>query len=277
MAGGLVITIVFWNVAKRSHVLSHLACLAQSSSVDVFLLAECIQEISPTINELNGLNQGSYHDETTAPAKVRAITRLSRGAFDHHYTNRHMAIWTLQSSKLEQPEILVAGIHLPSKTAGPNDADQIVAASDLVKELVEIEDRHAHRNTILVGDFNMNPYDDGMTSVAGVHGLMTKELARRQDRRYNNKRYRRFYNPMWGMFGDQTPGPPGSYYWRSSVLHNTHWQMFDQLLFRPSVIDWFDGLQIMEHDGSHTLLGRNSAPDDQYLSDHLPVLFRLDI
>jgi hypothetical protein len=272
-----MITIVFWNVAKKDHVLPHIACLAQSCSVDVFLLAECVPDISQTIDQLNALSQGSYHDANNAPAKVRAITRLNRREFAHHYTSRHMAVWTLHPGKSDRPEILVTGVHLPSKAGGADDTDQAFAALYMMEELYEVENRYLHRNTILVGDFNMNPYDAGMTSVVGVHGMMTKELAKSPDRRHNDRGYRRFYNPMWGRFGDQTPGPPGSYYWRSAVLHNTHWQIFDQLLLRPSCIDWFDGLQIVDHDGVHTLVGRNNAPDDQYLSDHLPVLFRLDV
>jgi hypothetical protein len=74
------------------------------------------------------------------------------------------------------PEVLLAVTHLP--------------------ELAEFEDKQGHHNTVFVGDFNMNPYDQGMTLVNGVHGLMTARLARMGDRLYRQRRYRRFYNPM---------------------------------------------------------------------------------
>ncbi|HEY7328913.1 MAG TPA: hypothetical protein VH592_14815, partial [Gemmataceae bacterium] len=123
----------------------------------------------------------------------------------------------------------------------------------------------------------MNPYDPGMTLVTGIHALMTAQLARMRDRLYRKRRYRRFYNPMWGLFGDRTQGPAGTHYWRSNQPHNTHWAMFDQVLIRPALIDRLSTLEILDHDGKHSLLAADGAPDKGHLSDHLPIHFELDI
>jgi len=116
-----------------------------------------------------------------------------------------------------------------------------------------------------------------MTSVTGMHGLMTRKLAEMPDRTHLGLPRRRFYNPMWGLFGDRTPGPAGTHYWRSSVLHNPHWGMMDQVLVRAAMIDRLNELAILESDGTHTLLASDAAPDRKHLSDHLPVMFRLDV
>ncbi len=212
-------------------------------------------------------------------AKVRALTRLGQKEFIHRFSslNREMAVWSIATSKLRSTEVLLAGVHLPSKSGGAKDTDQASIAREVVEELNDVEDRHNHRSTVVVGDFNMHPYDAGMTSVTSFHGLMTKDLAGLPDRLHRRQPRRRFYNPMWGLFGDRTPGPSGSYYWRASVLHNPYWGMLDQVLLRPMLINSLGALHILDHDGNHTLVGPDGAPDKKHISDHLPILFRLDI
>jgi endonuclease/exonuclease/phosphatase family metal-dependent hydrolase len=172
---------------------------------------------------------------------------------------------------------LLAVTHLPSKAGGHTDEGQASYANTVAAELAGYEDRRGHRNTVFVGDFNMNPYDLGMTLVDCMHGLMTSELAQGKDRDYRNRAYRRFYNPMWGLFGDRTPGPAGTHFWKSSIPHNTHWGMLDQVLLRPALIPTLAKLEILDGDGNHPLVADDGYPDKSYLSDHLPLLFELDI
>jgi len=190
-----------------------------------------------------------------------------------------MAIWSVQSSKLSPPEALLATTHLPAKAGGHTDAGQANDAGLLASELAVFEDRppNPNRNTILVGDFNMNPYDPGMTLATGIHALMTAGLARKPDRKYRKRSYRRFYNPMWGLFGDRTSGPAGTLYWSGSQPHNTFWAMFDQVLVRPALIGMLSRLEILDSDGEHSLLARGGFPDKGHLSDHLPIFFQLNI
>ncbi len=119
-----------------------------------------------------------------------------------------MAVWStvMPNTTLE---ILIAGVHLASKFGGTTETDQALVAGEIIAELNEVEDRHKHRNTVMIGDFNMQPYDPGMTNPIGMHGLMTQKLAERPDRVHRRKLRRSFYNPMWGLFGDRTDGPAG--------------------------------------------------------------------
>jgi len=106
---------------------------------------------------------------------------------------------------------------------------------------------------------------------------MTKRLAAREDRNRKGKLYRRFYNPMWGLFGDRPPGPAGTFFWRSSATSNPHWHIFDQVLLRPSLMDRLRNLQVLEGDGYSSLFASDGAPSKDHLSDHLPLLFQLEI
>jgi hypothetical protein len=51
----------------------------------------------------------------------------------------------------------------------------------------------------------------------------------------------------------------------------------DQVLLRPALIDRLATLEILDHDGKHSLLAPDGTPDKRYLSDHLPIHFELDV
>ncbi len=274
-----MVSILFWNLDENSQVLPHVICLGRNRSVDVFLLAESPHDLSPSLDGLNRLRRGLYIEPGLARPKVRVLTRLHSPQFQHLFTSvaGDTAIWSIKSSKLSPSEALLAATHLPAKVGGHTEAGQANDAGLLASQLAEFEDRLGNRNTILVGDFNMNPYDPGMTLATGIHALMTAGLARKPDRKYRNRFYRRFYNPMWGLFGDRTSGPAGTHFWKASQPHNTFWAMFDQVLVRPALISMLSRLEILDSDGEHSLLTRGGFPGKGHLSDHLPIFFELNI
>jgi len=97
----------------------------------------------------------------------------------------------------------------------------------------------------------MNPFEDGIVGTIGLHAVMSQSIAMGNSRTVQGVDYPFFYNPMWGHFGDRNAGPDGTYY-RSSAEHvNYFWNIFDQVLIRPELIDVFakDELQILDHDG----------------------------
>jgi len=55
--------------------------------------------------------------------------------------------------------------------------------------------------------------------------------------------------------------------------------MFDQVLVRPQLLGRFrnETVRIVERVGKAQLLDRRGIPDASRFSDHLPVLFRLDL
>ena len=57
-----------------------------------------------------------------------------------------------------------------------------------------------------------------------------------------------------------------------------YWNMFDQVLIRPSLIDCFrnDSLKILDSDGMQSLT-RTGRPEQGAASDHLPILFGLEL
>ena len=137
-----------------------------------------------------------------------------------------------------------------------------------------------HLRTVLVGDLNMNPYEDGIVSAKGLHAVMTRERAQQGRRtvRYNlSNAY--FYNPMWRHFGEQPSGHAGTYFFRSPRERADFWNVYDQVLLRPELLPYFrdEDLKILHCAGTKSLLDPNGVIDRTVASDHLPILFRLSI
>jgi hypothetical protein len=82
---------------------------------------------------------------------------------------------------------------------------------------------------------------------------------------------------MWGCFGDRTPGPAGTFFYPASSPRGYYWNVFDQVLLRPALMDALNELRILDEDGQDSLLTNRGHPRASDLSDHLPVLFRLDV
>lgn len=81
---------------------------------------------------------------------------------------------------------------------------------------------------------------------------------------------------MWGLFGDRTPGPAGTYYYDNSTPVTYFWNVFDQVLLRPDLMHRLDALDVLSNDGDGSLLTPHGRPDRARGSDHLPLFFRLD-
>ncbi|MBL8205931.1 MAG: hypothetical protein JNM09_16975 [Blastocatellia bacterium] len=84
---------------------------------------------------------------------------------------------------------------------------------------------------------------------------------------------------MWGFFGDGSEGPAGTYYYRHSGHVSYFWNIFDQVLIRPDLLPSFrnSDLAVLTDDGDESLLTSHGLPDVAGASDHLPLLFKLDI
>lgn len=273
-----MVSFLFWNVAGKQETIPFLGRLALTYGIDVFFLAECPDDANAVTHVLNRQGRGIYRIGDTVTTKVKGFSRLPASDFFPHFNNRKgdMTIWNLAADDPGRVQVQIAAVHLLSKAGGATPADGQAVAAEISREIAEYEDNEGCQNALLVGDLNMNPWEPGMVLVSCLHASMTKRLADLPDREWRKEKYRRFYNPMWGLFGDLSPGPAGTHFWESSVASNHHWHMFDQVLLRPSLMNRLRNIQILDRDGYASLVGPNGAATKDYLSDHLPILFQID-
>jgi endonuclease/exonuclease/phosphatase family metal-dependent hydrolase len=300
-----MLTFVFWNLGgptaeppgladgkriRRVH--QAVANLARHQQVDVMILAEFPGTTEDLLMELNA---GNSHANITGfrnpnpRSQCERIVILTRFPVKYlppiqegiHHTARRLCL-------PKRRELLLVALHLPSKLfrSEHSQALDMPWISSLIRGL---ERAYGHENTVLVGDFNMNPFEPGMIGAKGLNATMTRDIAHREERTVDAERCPFFYNPMWGHFGDASheehpPGsnehePPGTCYFPAKEAHWYYWNMFDQVLLRPGLLPCFRNrdLRIVVSDGTQSLLTERGLPNRALFSDHLPILFRLDI
>jgi hypothetical protein len=144
-----------------------------------------------------------------------------------------------------------------------------------VQNIQAAEKDVGHGRTLIIGDFNMNSYDPGMLGCGAFHAVPSRRVAARGSRKVSGSDYRLFYNPMWSFFGDLHASPPGTYYYDKGQPIAPFWNVFDQVLVSPELLDSFDAtsLQVLSMAGSQGLVNGAGLP---CVSDHLPIVFRLD-
>jgi len=269
------VTFLFWNVYGRS-LETRIARIAAAHSVDVLMLAECPTPPAALLAALNASGAGVYHFPPSLSGKIRIFTRFPEPEVIDQFNARSGRL-TIRRLRLGSvPEILLGVVHLASKR-NFSDSEQGLLATRAASDVRQVEDDTGNYRTLLVGDFNMNPFDEGIVGAQHFHAVMTKQRAREGHRTVQMEQYGYFYNPMWGNFGDRTDGPAGTYYLSSSRPVHYFWNMYDQVLLRPALMDYLTELKVLTDDGIESLVTRSGLPQKSSGSDHLPLLFRLDL
>ncbi len=265
-------TFLFWNI-NRKPLSARIARLAAGNAVDVVILAECELEPSDVVTSLNSLGYG-WESLPSYDNRIRVFSRLNDATWHLAQTDAHWSIYRIQSSHF--PDCLLAAAHLLSKLHSDKQ-DRELGVRSLMADIRTFERDMQPTRTILVGDLNMNPFEAGITGADGIHGVMSQSIAFAEKRIVQRREYEYFYNPMWGLFGDRTPGPSGTYFSGSTGAISYFWHMLDQILVRPSLMGKLIEVRILDSDGSQSLLTKIGRPDSKEGSDHLPLLFRIDL
>lgn len=262
---------LFWNL-NRKPLAALIADLAEEHGIDLIILAEC--EIDPA-TMLRTLNRTStrFHSITSGCQYITIYSGFPGQFVQTAYESKRVSI-----RKLELPArdpVLLVAVHLPSKLhrSGESQAREF---QDLAGQIEMEEQKAGHRRTILVGDFNVNPFEASMAG--GLHSVMSRQVASRGTRKVDGREYPFFYNPMWCHFGDAVSNIAGSYFYDAGEHVNHYWNMFDQVLLRPELAARFDSarLSILKAIGSLSLVRPNGRPNRKVGSDHLPLLFEVE-
>lgn len=272
---------LFWNLCGR-RLEPVLPRLATRHGIDVLMLAECVIPTAAMLNAFNTAGAGTFH-------RVPALA--SRG-FD---------LYARFDPRCFGPVLKEADHYIIRSLTPPNGLPIVLAMAHLASPLRK--DRQARHSrcigfaqairdaekaagndrTVVVGDLNVNPFDDAMLDVRALNALADRRTVQRKNpRRFGSEHveeFRLFYNPMWNHFGDALQ-PAGTYYYdKSNPEVDPLWNIFDQVLLRPSLLDRFrnKNLKILTTDGIVSFVWDDGRPNADVYSDHLPIWFQLDL
>ena len=266
---------LYWNLNKQPiHQL--IANIAHEHDIDTLILSECT---IPIVNLQKSLNKHPPNIYTPTRSYVPDPLILTRFPSETFKTiSNPSGVCVTKFIPPIGPDITIIAVHLPSKRF-QKENEQIFQCTRLAKTIEETEKEIGHRRTLIVGDFNMNPFEHGVVGADGLHAVMSKNIANKTSRIVNREERFFFYNPMWRHFGDYSDKPQGTYYYNSAKQINYYWNMFDQVMIRPELIGYFndDDLRILSLAGRTNLLGKSGIPNKKTCSDHLPIVFSLQL
>jgi hypothetical protein len=271
-----MLTFLFWNLCQNP-LQEMVANLAFHHEVDVLMLAECRIRQEDLLEQLNKREaRFEAPDPDSQCHRIVILTRFPRQSLVLRFESDKFTVRELRLG--DERNLLLAVVHFPSRLY-QSERSLNLQVIEFGARLRDIENTLGHRRTILVGDLNLNPFEEGVACATGLHGVMTRELALRKTRTVQMQEYPFFYNPMWGQFGDRDNRPPGTYYYSHAEQLTYFWNIFDQVLIRPELLPHFrnEDLQILATDGTTSFLSAKGLPNQSAASDHLPILFRLDL
>lgn len=177
-------------------------------------------------------------------------------------------------------DFLLVPIHFPSRIYASVTKQKDISVH--FKKYIEAIETKLGLQSLVVGDFNMNPFEPGMLHQEGFHALPTQLLD--SEISYYSIPYKTFYNPTWQKFGDYeiineefSIRPGGTFYYDNSSDLNYYWYIFDQVIMRKEIIKHFSfkDFKIIRGLTQNSEFIKNNIPNGEVYSDHLPLTFTI--
>ena len=260
--------LLFWNVQRHANA-DVIAKVVAGKQADMLALAEAGHlDDGVVVKSLQVHCHRTFHPIFGA-FRVRVYASLPADYIQVRANSMSMVLLSLR--QVFAPDLLIAFAHLTSKVATDSNGVGLLATR-LRSEIEHMELTVQHSRTVIMGDLNMEPHEVGVLSSEALHATMCMKIARARSRKVHGQERFFFYNPMWNLLGDQTKGPPGTYYRSRSDPNAQFWHMIDQVLLRPDAIDLMDiqSLTIVTRADGIELARPNGRPDRNY-SDHFPI------
>jgi hypothetical protein len=175
---------IFWNIRKAA-IHDRVAQLVIDRDIDVVVLAEARDQIPHISSSLSSLSNTSFYTfDSIGCERINIIAKFPPNMASICYETPNFTILHFSLPGLDS--FLLVAVHLPSKIWA-NPMDQAGQCEDLAEIIVEAENRIGHTRTMLLGDINQNPFEEGVISAKGLHAVMSINIARKETRKFYKK------------------------------------------------------------------------------------------
>lgn len=259
---------LFWNTHRNKKINPVLCDLIIENSSSVVVLAEYLADINDLLELLHSKGVSMQQIPTVGCDRIHILGEVGIEIEPQLQTDR-------SSIQVIKHNIILCSVHLNSQIYSDNVDRREIDIEQIVDDILNLENELGTKNTIIVGDFNINPYDKSCVSARYFHGIPIYEETMRESRTVAGREFYMFYNPMWNFLGDFRE-PYGTYYHSSADTVNPYWNIYDQVIIRPAMRKRFvdDNLKIITETATVSLLDKNKHPDRE-ISDHLPITFEI--
>lgn len=264
---------LFWNTNGKD-VDKVICLLIKEYKPTILALAEYENDIDNLVREIETYVGISYMQLQKFACRVCILVneKLS-DSIEHCMDHTNYTIKIIPYNSYNDSHIVVF-VHLPSKMNDNKEKNRHIL-EQITCKVNELNPENM-RKVIILGDFNLNPYEEAMTYLTGCNAVSCRDVAmkiKRKDKSETDKYYYYYYNPMWNFLGDKD-GINGTYYYSKTSDHSRYWNTFDQFVVSPALIKDIDEVKIVKHVGEISLESKGGIPDLR-ISDHYPLYFKL--
>ena len=273
-----MLNLLFWNLNKKS-LSESVGLLAEEREADVIVLAEMPDNTEEILTRLRQYDSTFETGDQILPQ--RRVILYHRFSSDQVQCLHLAKFWTIYQLDLSDGEpLILVSVHMPAKS-NPGyigSTNRLPLFQRLCQDIMKEESASGTNRTIVVGDFNQNPFDNEVVHLDTLNAVMDPDVANRVSCQRDGQTYKYFYNPMWTAYG-RRQAPIGTYYYQEPDYIRYYWHVFDQVLLRPDLIPALgDEMPIVITElGGKSLLRANGRPDNRRFSDHLPIALSLNI
>lgn len=276
----MLINLLFWNTNRKA-LHNEIYELVEEYELNLIILVENDESLEQ-VKLLEKLHDfGNYKGGNRLIFK-KAVIYYDEPIIDVTEVHGHRRYGIYKINIIGNNSILLCIVHFPSKINWGHPEDHTGLCTELRLSLERIEKVHNINKSIIVGDFNMNPFETGLISASGLNNMNVRSIALNKSKKIFGQEYKPFYNPMWNFFGEYSKGNvPGTHYYNSSKYINFYWNIYDQIMVRPELLDSFeeDDLKIICDIQGKSLLKEVNLCQiiNNNISDHLPIFAKFNL
>ncbi|CQR47377.1 Endonuclease/Exonuclease/phosphatase family protein [Paraliobacillus sp. PM-2] len=267
--------ILFWNLMKKD-LSTVIKDLVEKRSFDILFFSETTQKSRDALNQ--ALEPLGFSSRTQLKGNVRVAL------FDKYKDSEVLFFkedqrFTIIIYNFSGDKYMLVGVHLDSPVSFPDESDRYVISRDEYSLIASYINSYTVKKVLIIGDFNMNPFDRGMVSELSFKATHCKQTAKTVSK---GKDY--FFNPSWSIFSNDLTGklrkPPGTIHYvpRNKDTYVDYWHAFDQVLISPYISSTgTNSFEVLTGWSKVDLLDTNLIPNRINYSDHLPISYTLEI
>ena len=256
----LFVNILFWNL-KRNNLISHITSCLNEYDIDIALFSE------HSGTNFSSIQNSSDYTFIAGMGGCEKIVMLVKNNIIAN-VKQEQSRYALYHIHAEHSSYIIAGVHLHDRR-NTDTATRIACIGRLVNDIKNVESRCKCNNTIIIGDFNANPYDEELLQMNAFNAVLFKDIIRKgETKTIDGVVYRRFYNPTINFISESNKNYGSFYYTGGSA--SPIWHCLDQVLVSKPLVDNIRNLVYLKTIAGTSLL-KNVQPNED-ISDHLPLL-----
>lgn len=282
--------VLFWNIDRKDtkdkkQIEDYIINCIEEHDVDIAVFAEYKEKDTRAARGKTNIDRaaienglGNMYEWITGIEADGAVTLLARKSLGvvKKICQDDRKRYSLYVIDTPLKKYLLVAIHLEDRKSDPNSQRREATINRLKEAITNNEEDLDLYSTIVIGDFNANPYDKELTSMYNMNAVLFKSVIKANEFTCpDTDMVRRFYNPIINYLSEDTEMYGSYYYPHPDTYWTPYWCCLDQVLVRKGLVDSIKEVRYLKDIQGDSLLKATKIPQPK-ISDHLPLLVKFE-